>query len=73
MVRRIRSGEDAKTITDRLHGEITKALKLPDTQEKFSSIGAEPIASTPDQLAAHLKSETARWSALIQERKITAD
>lgn len=43
------------------------------TQERFAAIGAEPVGSTPDQLAAHLKHETGRWSALIRERNIRAD
>ena len=44
----------AKPVIDRLHAEITKALKLPDIQERFATIGAEGIGSIPDQLAAHL-------------------
>jgi len=62
-----------KPIVERLHGEITKALKLPDIQERFAAIGAEPVGSTPEQLAAHLKRETDRWSAIIRERNIKAD
>ena len=62
-----------KPVIDRLHGEITKALKLPDIQERFAAIGAEPVGSTPDQLATHLKRETDRWSAIIRDRNIKAD
>jgi tripartite-type tricarboxylate transporter receptor subunit TctC len=62
-----------RPVIDRLHGEITKALKSPDTLERFAAIGAEPIGSTPEQLAAHLKRETERWSAIIRERNIRPD
>jgi tripartite-type tricarboxylate transporter receptor subunit TctC len=62
-----------KAVVDRLHGEITKALKLQDIQERFASIGAEPVGSTPEQLAAHLQRETARWSKIIREREIKPD
>ena len=62
-----------KPVIDRLHAEITKALKLPDIQERFATIGAEPIGSIPDRLAAHLKRETDRWSAIIRERNIKTD
>jgi tripartite-type tricarboxylate transporter receptor subunit TctC len=62
-----------KAVVDRLHSEITKALKSPDIQERFASIGAEPVGSTPEQLAAHLERETARWSKIIRERDIKSD
>jgi tripartite-type tricarboxylate transporter receptor subunit TctC len=67
------SARTSKAVIERLQVEITKALKLPDIQERFASIGAEPMGSTPDQLAAHLKRETDRWSAIIRERNIKAD
>lgn len=62
-----------KVIVERLHAELTRALKSADTLERFAAIGAEPIGSTPQQLAAHLKQETERWSAIIRERNIRAD
>jgi tripartite-type tricarboxylate transporter receptor subunit TctC len=62
-----------KPVIDRLHAEITKALKMADIQERFATIGAEPIGGTPEQLAVHLKRETDRWSAIIRERNIKAD
>ena len=62
-----------RPVIDRVHAEITKALKMADIQERFATIGAEPIGSTPEQLAAHLKRETDRWSAIIRERNIKAD
>lgn len=49
-----------KPVIERLYGEITKALKLSDIQERFAAIGAEPAGGTPDQLAAHLKRKTDR-------------
>lgn len=62
-----------KAVVDRLHAEITKALKLPDVRERLAGIGAEPVGSSPAELAAHLQRETARWSAIIRERSIRAD
>jgi tripartite-type tricarboxylate transporter receptor subunit TctC len=40
---------------------------------RFETIGAEPVGSTPDELAAHLTRESARWSKLIAERGIKLD
>jgi tripartite-type tricarboxylate transporter receptor subunit TctC len=62
-----------KPIIDRLNKEMLTALKLPDVQERFAMVGAEPVGSSPEQLAQHLTKETARWSTLIRERNIQAD
>jgi tripartite-type tricarboxylate transporter receptor subunit TctC len=36
-------------------------------------VGAEPIGTTPQALAAHLDKEMDRWSRLIRERGIRMD
>jgi tripartite-type tricarboxylate transporter receptor subunit TctC len=35
--------------------------------------GAEPKASTPEELAALLKADTDKWAVLIKSRNITGD
>jgi tripartite-type tricarboxylate transporter receptor subunit TctC len=62
-----------KAIVNRLHDELVKALKQPDVRQRFASIGAEPVGSSPEELAKYLKSETTRWSAMVRERSIKAD
>lgn len=62
-----------KPVVARLHAEITGALRLPDVRERLASIGAEPIGSSPEELATHLKSEMARWAGIIRDRGIKAD
>ncbi len=57
----------------RLHSEITRALKEPDVREKLAGLGAEPIGNTPAEFAAMIKSETAKWSRIVKEAKITAE
>ena len=53
-------------IVNRLNGEIGKVLALPDTRERFDRIGTEIATSTPAQLAALIKSDTARWSKIVK-------
>jgi tripartite-type tricarboxylate transporter receptor subunit TctC len=62
-----------KPVVERLHSEITKAMKIPDVQTRFAAIGAEPLGSTPGELSAYLKAETERWTKIIRERGIKAD
>ncbi|MGX5663126.1 tripartite tricarboxylate transporter substrate binding protein [Diaphorobacter nitroreducens] len=60
-------------IVNRINAALIDAMKQPDTVAKFETIGAEPIGTTPQQLATHLDKEVARWGALIKERNIRMD
>lgn len=61
------------TIINRLNQEIVRFLQLAETKEKFLNAGAEPIGSTPEQLAATVKSEMSRLGKVIKEAGIRAD
>jgi tripartite-type tricarboxylate transporter receptor subunit TctC len=60
-------------IVDRMNAALLEAMKVPEVQARFAAIGAEPIGSTPQQLATHLAAEMAKWGKIIQERGIRAD
>ncbi len=60
-------------IIDKMNAALLEAMKLPEVQARFAAIGAEPIGSTPQQLATHLTAEMAKWGKIIQERGIRAD
>ena len=62
-----------KPVIDKLNAALLEAMKQPDVRARFATIGAEAIGSTPDELAAHLARESARWSKLIAERGIKLD
>jgi tripartite-type tricarboxylate transporter receptor subunit TctC len=53
-------------IVRRLNQETVRILNQPDVKEKFLVTGAEVGTSTPEQFAANIKSEMARWGKLIQ-------
>jgi tripartite-type tricarboxylate transporter receptor subunit TctC len=60
-------------IVARLQSEIDKALREPDVREKLAGLGAEPIANTPAEFAAMIKTETAKWSEIVKSAKITIE
>jgi tripartite-type tricarboxylate transporter receptor subunit TctC len=60
-------------VIDRLHSEMTKALNEPDVREKLAGLGAEPVGNTPAEFAATIRSETAKWSKIVKDAKITAE
>lgn len=62
-----------KPIINKFNAVLIDAMKQPDVVARFETIGAEPVASSADELASHLLRETARWTKLINERGIRLD
>jgi tripartite-type tricarboxylate transporter receptor subunit TctC len=58
---------------NRLNQEIVRVLNQPDVKEKFFNDGGEVIASSPEELAATMKSEMARLGKVIKEAGIRAE
>lgn len=52
-------------IIARLNGEVNKILELPDVRESFARQGAEVSGSTPEQLAAYVAAEHAKWAKVV--------
>ncbi len=60
-------------VVNKLNAALRDAMKQPDVVARFESIGAEPVGSTPGELAKHLARESDRWARLIAERGIKLD
>ncbi len=60
-------------VTQRLNGEINKALATPALQQRLSGEALQPMPMTPDQFGKFIQADIARWSRLATERKISLD
>jgi tripartite-type tricarboxylate transporter receptor subunit TctC len=60
-------------VVDRLNAESTRALAKPAIKEKFAAQGLEPGSGKPQDLAATIRTETARWSEVIRKQNIKPD
>ena len=56
-----------KDIVNKISAEAVRILKLPDVRERLLAQGAEPIGSTPEQLAATLAKDIAKYARVIRE------
>ena len=56
-----------------LSSEIIKALKAPDVGERFAADGSEPVGRTPENFAAYIKSEIAKWAKVVKETGVKAE
>ena len=62
-----------KHVVERLRAESNKAIQQPDVQTAMTRQGLEPETSTPAELAARVKTESAMWAAIIRELGIKAE
>lgn len=60
-------------IVDRLNAEIHKALADPEVKQRLASLGAEISPSTPQELAALVRTEHERYAKLVREANIEAN
>lgn len=57
----------------KLNAEFVRIMNLPDIRAYFTSNGAEPVADTPQEFAATIRSEIAKWGKVIKTVGITPD
>ena len=55
-----------RPVVDRLYDEFAKALNAPDVREKMINLGAEPVGSRPEEFAAYVKAEAAKYAKLVK-------
>ena len=62
-------------IVTRMNAAVQKALAAPATKERFAAVVLEPWPVTPEQLAAYIKQDWARWQKVvgIQEAQPVSD
>jgi tripartite-type tricarboxylate transporter receptor subunit TctC len=66
------AGTPAEIVT-RIGGEVGRHVRSPAMRDRLTALGAEPVGNTPDQFAAFLRSEIARWADVVRTARIRAD
>ena len=59
-----------RAIVLRLNEEVKKLLATPEQRERFTVLGYEIVASTPEQHDAFNKAEIAKWIKVAREAGI---
>src|SRR5437870_5066 len=62
-----------RPIVARLNGELAKILYSTDMKDKLNAIGTDPVTSTPEEFAAYLRQETAKWANVVLKAGLKAD
>ncbi len=57
----------SRAIIDKLNAELVRILALPDVRERLAAEAYELPSDTPDQFAALIKAELAKWAKVVRE------
>lgn len=49
-----------------VHAEVARALAANDIKERLVALGLDPVGSSPEQFAALIKDEVARWAKVVK-------
>jgi tripartite-type tricarboxylate transporter receptor subunit TctC len=60
-------------ITQRLNGTIRAVLAEDATKQRMAAVGADPVVSTPAEMAAKMAAERTVWARVVAEARITAN
>ncbi len=59
-----------RPIVDRLQAEIAAVLQMPEVRERYSVLGIEPVGNRPDEFAAQIRADLARWGPVVKQANI---
>ena len=62
-----------KAIINKMSSEVAKSLATPEVRKNLANQGMEPFISTPDQVAALIKADIAKYAKIIKTANIKID
>jgi tripartite-type tricarboxylate transporter receptor subunit TctC len=62
-----------KDVVTRINREVVKVLAMPDVQKLLQFEGGTVSPSTPEEFAAFIRADVARWEQMIKQTGITVD
>lgn len=57
----------------KIHQEAVKALLAPEVRDRLTALGAAVVGNSPEEFAAFIRTEHARWGKVVREAGIRAD
>lgn len=61
-----------KPIVEKLNRILVRAVESPTVRSQMEKIGIEPVTATPQQFAAHIRSEIDKWGGVVRTAGLAA-
>jgi tripartite-type tricarboxylate transporter receptor subunit TctC len=62
-----------RSIIAKLNAELLKAISPPEIQKRMLDLGLEPAGGTPEEFAAFVKADIARWARVVKEAGVRTE
>jgi tripartite-type tricarboxylate transporter receptor subunit TctC len=62
-----------KPIVDRLQREIAAVLADPEVKARYEVLGIEPVGNTPEQFAAQIRADIAKYESVVKQANIRVE
>ena len=62
-----------KAVVDKIHADVIAVLQQTEVRERLTALGLDVVGNRPDEFAAVIKADTAKWAAVIRANNIKAD
>ena len=62
-----------RAVVTLLNERVRKTMTTPDQAKRYDDLGLDVVASTPEELSAHLARELKKWGPVIRERGMRAE
>ncbi len=59
-----------RAIIDRLQTETAAVLQMPEVKERYAVLGIEPVGNKPEEYAAQIRADLARWAPVVKQANI---
>jgi tripartite-type tricarboxylate transporter receptor subunit TctC len=55
-----------RPVLDKLNAAVNRAIQQPDTKQRLAELGSEGGGGTPEQFAALIRRDSAKWAAVVR-------
>jgi tripartite-type tricarboxylate transporter receptor subunit TctC len=62
-----------RDIVNKIHDDVVTIIKRPEFQARLAKDAIDPVANTPEQFAAQIKTDLAMWSKIIKAADVKLD
>jgi len=62
-----------REVIDKIAAATQKVIAKPDIQERLAGIGAEPVGGTPEQFAAYIRDDFAKWTQIVKDANVKVE
>ena len=66
-------GATPPAVVTRLNTELVKVLEMPDVRKRLLETGIDAVSNTPQQFAAYVREETAKWASVIKSANVKVE